>query len=81
MSSTRAEHLRAHASRLLACAGRFRHGGHYASAEDLTTQAAHYVDEAARLEAPDQSLLGAHFALGRIDQDARIYKPGGETSN
>jgi hypothetical protein len=74
MSTTKAEHLRAHASRLLAFADRFRHGGHNAPAEDLETQAAQYLDEAERLDAPDRSMRSPHLALRRIE--AGDYKPG-----
>lgn len=80
MSTSKAEHLRAHASRLLAFADRFRHGGHHAPAKDLETQAAHYLDEAEKLDAPDRPLHGAHLALRLADHDAGSYRPGGGNS-
>jgi hypothetical protein len=79
MSRTKAEHLRAHASRLLEFADRFRHGGYDEPAEDLALQAAQYLDEAAKLETPDRSLLGAHLTLRKIDHGAG--KPAGGNSH
>ena len=50
---SKAEHLRAHASRLLAFAHRFRHAGHDAYAEELATHASQYLYEAATLDVPN----------------------------
>lgn len=50
---SKAEHLRAHASRLLAFAHRFRHAGHDACAEELATHASQYLYEAATLDVPN----------------------------
>jgi hypothetical protein len=48
---SKAEHLKAHASRLLATAERFRHRGHNACADQITSQANRYLEAAAALEA------------------------------
>jgi hypothetical protein len=49
-STTKAEHLRAHASRLQVLAYQFRHSGHDLCATELAAQAGRYREEAARLE-------------------------------
>jgi len=49
-SVTKAEHLRAHASRLQVLAYQFRHSGHDLCAMELADQAGRYREEAARLE-------------------------------
>jgi hypothetical protein len=47
---SKAEHLKAHALRLLATADRFRHRGHNACADQITAQATRYLETAAALE-------------------------------
>ena len=47
---SQAEHLKAHALRLLASAKRFRHGGHSAGAEHIAARAEFYLEAAASLE-------------------------------
>jgi len=47
---SKADHLKAHASRLLASAERFRHRGHTAVADQITEQATRYLEAAASTE-------------------------------
>jgi hypothetical protein len=53
---SRVNHLKAHASRLLASAERFRHRGHNACADQITAQAEAYLEAAASLEAGGSAL-------------------------
>ena len=71
-SMSKAQHLRAHASRLLAFAERFRHGGHDAGAEQIATQAVHYLGAAASLDTSERPII-ASFTRRQLFQ-ARLQK-------
>jgi hypothetical protein len=70
---SKVKHLRAHASRLLATAERFRHRGHNLCADQITSQATRYLEDAAALEATEPETARRQSAF--VVSIAQAYPP------